>query len=243
MPKLNQILAIEKGVKNAQNQAITEVYKIIQKPALFAGIARNYRPKDEDGDKLPSESTLVQQRAQNLLKDLVVSWTKLLDITLTKDTANTTALADIVVDGKVIAAKVPVPTLLNLEKQLVDIHTVIAKLPILDPSEEWTKDAVTNSWSSKAAETTKTKKVPKPFIKAPATQQHPAQVEVVHEDVLQGTWTTIKFSGAMPQATIANMLAKVEELQVAVKFARESANLVEAPRHFIGEAIFGHILG
>ena len=241
MPKLNQILAVEKGIKNAQNQNITEVYKILQKPALFEGISRTYRPKDEDGDKLPAESTMVQQDARTLMGTIAKSWIKLIDITITKDTANTVAKADVVVGGKALLKDVPVPTLLFLEKQLVDIHTVLSKLPTLNPSEEWVKDPNVNAWASKPAETTKTKKVPKPFIKAPATEHHPAQVEVVHDDIIQGTWTTVKFSGAMPALRVATMLAKVEELQQAVKYAREQANLVEAPPLFAGEQIFAFL--
>jgi hypothetical protein len=35
-------------------------------------------------------------------------------------------------------------------------------------------------------------------VKAEATEKHPAQVEVYHEDVVVGQWKTVKFSGALP---------------------------------------------
>ncbi len=123
MPKLNQIVAIEKGVKNQQNQVITEAYHAIQKTAQFGGISRQYRPRnEEDGDKLPAESTTVQTRAKSLLKTASDSWTKLIDVTVTKDTANCAAKADVIVDGVTVMKDVPVTSLLFLEKQLVDLH-------------------------------------------------------------------------------------------------------------------------
>lgn len=241
-PKLNQIIAVEKGIKNQQNQVITEVHHALQKPALLSGIARQYRPRDEEGERLPGESTNVQLRADVMLSQIAQAWTQLLDITFTKDEANTKARADIVVDGQVVLANVPVTSLLFLEKQLVDLHTVVKKLPTLDPSEKWELDPAQNVWSTKPAETTRTKKVPRNHVKAEATQHHPAQVEVFQEDVIVGFWNTIKYSGAMPAQRRDQILDRVEKLQRAVKFAREEANGTEVQVQKGGDKIFGFIL-
>ena len=56
MPKLNQIIAIANGKKAAATAAITEIYKVLQKPDLFGGFTRVYQPNDDEGEKLPSES-------------------------------------------------------------------------------------------------------------------------------------------------------------------------------------------
>ncbi|MCL1467526.1 hypothetical protein [Argonema galeatum] len=45
MARLNQIIAIEKGIKSKSFQELAEVQKALQKPARLAGIARNYPPK------------------------------------------------------------------------------------------------------------------------------------------------------------------------------------------------------
>ncbi|NOK58124.1 MAG: hypothetical protein GFH25_541186n388 [Chloroflexi bacterium AL-N10] len=55
MARLNQIIAIEKGVKSRSFQELTEAHHSLQKPTLIAGIARTYRPKDEEGEQLPPE--------------------------------------------------------------------------------------------------------------------------------------------------------------------------------------------
>jgi hypothetical protein len=242
MPKLNQIVAIEKGVKNQQNQSITEAYHTIQKGNLFAGIAKSYRPKDEEGDKLPSESPQVQQRADALVKKTTDTWGSLIDIVMTKDVANCGAKADVVVDGQTVLQQVPVTTLLFLEKQLVDVHTFIKKLPVLDPSERWDRDAAQDCWATQPVETVRTKKTKRNHVVAPATDKHPAQVQVYDEDVVAGYWSTIKYSGAMPAARISQLLARVEKLQQAVKFAREAANVIDVTPVKAGESLFGYLL-
>jgi len=69
-------------------------------------------------------------------------------------------------------------------------------------------------------QTVRTKKIPKNWVKAEATDKHPAQVEIFHEDVIVGTWTTIKFSGAVPSMRVNELLTRVDRLVEAVKFAR-----------------------
>jgi hypothetical protein len=43
MAKLNQVLAIEKGVKSRVFSEITQLNNAAQKPALFTGFAKNYK--------------------------------------------------------------------------------------------------------------------------------------------------------------------------------------------------------
>jgi hypothetical protein len=242
MPKLNQIIAIEKGVKNQQNQVITEAHHVLQKAPLLSGIARSYQPRDEEGEKLPGESTLVQVRAADTFDKIADAWSELVNITMTKDEANTGARADVEVDGEVLMKGVPVSSLLFLEKQLVDLHAVIKKLPTLDPSEKWSHDDAQNCWATEPAQTARSKKIPRNHVKAPATDKHPAQVEIWHEDIMVGTWKTIKYSGAMQASRQAEMLTRVEKLQRAVKFAREAANNVECSTVKSGRKIFDYVL-
>ena len=54
MTKLNQVIAIEKGVKARVHGAVSEFYKIIQKFPLFEGVIRVYKKKDDEGaDAVP----------------------------------------------------------------------------------------------------------------------------------------------------------------------------------------------
>ena len=109
--------------------------------ALLAGIARTYRPKDEEGETFPPESTRVQIKANDIIRQTTEALTKLFDATAAKDWTNCQAKADVVVDGQTLLEQVPATYLLFLEKQLVDLHTFVKKLPVLDASETWTFDA------------------------------------------------------------------------------------------------------
>ena len=191
MPKLNQIIAVEKGVKSKSFADLTDAHHAVQKTGPLAGIARTYQPKDEEGEQLPAESTRVQLKAEEILRKVADTLTRLFDVTATKDWSNLTARADIVVDGQTIAREVPVTYLLFLEKQLVDLHTFVKKLPVLDAAESWTRDDSTDSWKTDPVRTIRTKKVPRNHVKAEATEKHPAQVDVYYEDVAVGYWTTI----------------------------------------------------
>jgi hypothetical protein len=241
MAKLNQIIAVEKSVKGRAQGELTEAYQQLQKPALLAGISRTYRPKDEEGERLPAESTRVQLRTEETFKKVAAALTELFDVTLTKDLANCEARADVVVDGVVLVPKAPVTYLLFLEKQLVDLHTFLKKLPVLDPSETWVYDHAQDCFATEPVETVRTKKVPRNHVKAEATEKHPAQVEVYYEDITVGFWRTVKFSGALPARRVAELTDRVERLQRAVKFAREEANGFDVKPQKVGDAVFAFL--
>ncbi|MET7368488.1 hypothetical protein ABZS61_22085 [Streptomyces sp. NPDC005566] len=243
MAKLNQIIAVEKGVKSKSLQDITAAHHKVQKPVQLAGISRTYQPKDEEGEQLPPESTRVQVKTEDVLREMSASLTRLFDVTATKDWANCSARADVTVDGRTIVREVPVSYLLFLEKQLTDLHTFVKKLPVLDASESWSLDPSTDWWKTEPVRTIRTKKVPRNHVKAEATEKHPAQVDVYYEDVPIGYWTTVKFSGSLPAKRVNELLERVEKLQHAVKFAREEANSAEVTDQRVGDAVFGYLFG
>lgn len=241
MVKLNQIIAIEKTVKAKAHTELTEAHQQLQKPSLLSGISRTYRPKDEEGEQLPPESTKVQLKADAVIRKTVESLSELFDATATKEWANCEARADVLVDGTALLEKVPVTYLLFLEKQLVDLHTFVKKLPVLDASENWVFDGSADCWATEAVQTAKTKKIPRNHVKAEATEKHPAQVDVYYEDVVVGTWRTVKFSGALPAQRINDLLARVEKLQQSVKFAREEANTAKIEEKKTARAVLGFL--
>ena len=240
--KLNQIIAVEKGVKAQTENAVTAAYHTIQKAEPFSGISRDYQAKDDDGDELPSESVRVQRTVDNLLTELGKTWTRLLDLTATKDTANTRAKADVVVDGETLIADIPATYLVWLEKRLVDLRTLLSNVPTLDPAIVWTPDPVSGVWRSETAKTTRSQKVPRAHVLYEATPEHPAQVQPWTEDVIAGYWSTTKFSGALPQERVNELLDRVDKVQTAVKSAREEANGIEVTDVSVGKELFDYIL-
>jgi hypothetical protein len=243
MAKLNQIIAIEKGVKTTAFQELTDAHQSLQKATLLSGISRSYRPRDEEGEQLPPESTKVQLVTEDVLKTTAETLTRLFDITATKEWANCQARADVLVEGTVLLKDVPATYLLFLEKQLVDLHTFVKKLPTLDASETWNFDSSANCWATEPVQTLRTKKVPRNHVKAEATEHHPAQVEVYYEDITVGTWRTVKFSGALPAQRVHELLTRIEKLQEAVKFAREEANSMTVEDQKLGGKVFQYLFG
>jgi hypothetical protein len=239
--KLNQILAVEKGVKASGQRAVSDAYHTIQKAPLLSGLSRTYQPIDDEGEQLPPESTRVQVKTEQVIADVAAALTRLFDVTATKDWTNAVAKADVVVDGQTLIAGAPVTYLLFLEKQLVDLHTFVSKLPTLDPAETWSFDDNAETWRTEPVKTTRTKKVPRNHVLAEATDKHPAQVQVYNEDIVVGYWTKTAFSGALPARRVNELLLRVQKLQDAVKYAREEANSTAVEDQEVGDAVFRYL--
>jgi hypothetical protein len=241
LTKLNQIVSVEKGVKHKTTTRWTELYRTLSKDGLWKGRIRTYKPKTEDGDVFPNESQLVQVRSAVVMDEVTKLLTRLFDLVFTHEVANAGAKADIVVDGQTLATDVPVTYMLFLEKQLTDLATFISNFPVLDPEQSWTYDAAKGVWISDKVETFKTKKEPKSFQLSPATDKHPAQVQLIHEDVVQGTWSQINLSGGLPYDTVAETAERIEKLRNAVKFAREEANNVEVNDYQVAQPLLDYM--
>ncbi|MBU1432165.1 hypothetical protein KKF91_16640, partial [Myxococcota bacterium] len=83
----------------------------------------------------------------------------------------------------------------------------------------------------------------RPVVLYPATAEHPAQTQLISEDVVVGFWHTIKFTGALPLPKKQLILERIERLSKAVKFAREQANGVEVTQKKVGEALLSYLFG
>jgi hypothetical protein len=244
MAKLNQVIAIEKGIKSRTYGELTELNKAVQKPELFNGFSKTYEKKEEADETLPAESKRVQFTAPEVLRSAERLMSELINTTARKDYTNCAAAADVLVDGEPIMKNAPVSFLLFMEKQLTDLRTFIGNLPVLDSAEDWNKDPNSGLYKTRDIQTHRTKKVVKPIVLYPATEQHPAQTQLISEDVIAGFWNHVKHSGAMPLPEKQKKLAKVEKLLQAIKQAREEANgqeEVNTPE--VGKAVFNYILG
>lgn len=244
---LHEVIAIEKGVKGRVYSKITEDHKALQKKELFSGHTKTFKPRDEDptsptGEQLPEDKHNVQLRALDIIKATIEGNTEWLDIAALRDWGNTHAKADVVVGEKVLVKDCPVTYLLVLDKILSDLHTFVKKLPVLDSSEKWKYEANQDLYATEPAGTARSKKIVRPMVLYEATDKHPAQVKEITEDAFAGIWTTIKYSSALPAATINDMTKRVESLQKAVKSAREKANSqVITMDQSIGDSILGFI--
>ncbi len=241
MPKLNQVLAVEKGVKTRVYAQVTDLHKATQKSVLMNGFEKNYQRKSEDGENYPKESQKVQFTHTEVTEQIAEALVELFDIIATKDFANCKVKADVEVDGEVIIKDAPATYLLFLEKQLSDLQTFFQKMVELDSSSDWSLDPSTDLYKTEPAQTHRTKKVQRPIVLYNATEEHPAQTQLITEDVVVGHWTTVKTSGAIPKPKKKAILARIDKLSNAVKYAREQANSAEVEKHKVGKDILGYL--
>ena len=241
MAKLNQILAIEKGLKTRVYAEFTELHNATQKPGLMNGFHKAYQPRDEEGETYPPESQKVQHNAAEVFERVATILTELFDITATKDWANCHAKADVVVDGQVLLKDVPATYILFLDKQLSDLMKFVSSICELDPGVDWRADPATGQYRTEPQATQRTKKVQRPIVLYDATEHHPAQTQLITEDVIAGQWVTIKHSGALPAPRKKLLLARIERLSNAVKYAREQANAIEAPDQKLAKDVFAYL--
>ena len=241
---LNQIIAIEKEVKSRFYAELSEINKIVQKNDLFNGFFISYLKKNEEDEELPSEKKNLQHSSEAILRRVEYSISEFFNITAKKDWTNCIAICDVEIDGQILIPAVPVSYLLFLEKQLTDIRTLLSNMPTLDVSEVWTKDANTGQYRSDPTKTHRTKKIQRPITLYDATPEHPAQTQLITEDVLVGWWSTTKHSGALPVPEKEKMIERTEKLLIAVKNARERANMTLVEKiPEVGCSVFGFIFG
>jgi len=242
--KLNQIIAIEKGIKSRVYGELTDLNKAIQKPELFNGFQKTYLKRDDEGEDLPAEKKRVQFSAAEVLSRAERIISELMEVTARKDWTNCAANASVKIDDKVIIPNAPVSFLLFLEKQLTDLRTFVGNLPILDEGDNWSKDENSGLFKAETTKTHRTRKVQKPIVLFPATPEHPAQTQLITEDVIAGFWEQVKQSGAIPKTEKQAISERVEILLRAIKEAREEANVheeIQTPN--VGSAIFDYLLG
>ena len=241
MTRLNQVIAVEKGIKTKVLKNITELNKLLQKPALFDGFSKTWEKIDEESEQKANERKRVQFKTKDVLSEISDNMTELFDVTAQKDFANCDAKADVIVDGNVLLIGIPATYLLFLEKQLINVKTIVGNLPTLSTDEDWHLDTASSLYKTAAVQTRSTAKVQEPITLAAATEHHPAQTQLISKDVVIGHWQTTKQSGAAINDDKKNILKRVDSLLKAVKFAREEANTVTAKQQNVGDKVFSYL--
>lgn len=241
--KMNQVLAVEKGIKQRVYERVTELHKVSMKAELLNGFTKTYERVNEDSQEQAPQAQRVQFDIGSIFAEVRAQMTEHFDVTATKDWGNVLAKADVVVEGKTLLTGVPATHLLFLDKQLSDLHKLISSVVELDPSVDWDKDVNTGRFRSRPQSTQRTEKKQKPLVLFPATDKHPAQTQLITEDIVVGNWQTVRHSGAIPAPEKKAIVARVEKLMHAVKSALEQANMVAVEDQKTGDAVFGFIFG
>ncbi len=242
--QLHQHLASEPNIKAKELALGKETEHTLAKKAHhFVGNVRMYQPKEDGGEKFPDELEPLVTTVPEKLQYYLDSLSDLINHSVVKEETNATAIADLIYDKKVIKKDVHATALLTLENKLKGLRSKLMAIPTLDPKFVWEWNEEQNYYQTDPIQTLKSKKVPKVLILYEATDKHPAQTELIHEDQTVGTWTTTKLSGAISSKMKSEILARYDKWELAVKDARQRANnarlIVDGD---LGKAITNNIL-
>lgn len=245
MGKLHQLLPVETALREQAASTLRAAIKLFASDAMFVGQRRTYQPIDEGGKVLPPENVNVRGTVYRLIADVMRDYVPYMDATIQKEVSNKIAVADVFKPGtkEVLFKDIPVPALLNLEARIKDIIVFINDIPTLDPSDNWVWDKTTGTWHGTMAQTYSSTKIQTPIVLYHATPEHPAQTQLVTEDVRVGIWSTIKLSGAMNPAERRELLRRAQDLLLEVTKARQAANDIEHDNEAYGQAVFDYIAG
>lgn len=245
MPKLHELLAAEGTSKTQADKCRTDLLATFDKKRHLFSQKRVTFLSNEEGKPAQTEEQLdLQTTVPRELKWISEMWAKALDLAYGIDIGNTVAKADVTLDdGTLLLKDVPATALLQLEKRANELHAFIQSIPTLDPAKGFTEDAATGADVYVAREDirTRTKKLQRALQLSPATDKHPAQVQLITEDVAIGTIKTQEWSGLITPVAKGDMLNRAEELRRALKTARSRANDVPVASNKIGATLLQYV--
>lgn len=244
--KQHQLLAILPSLQGSAKQVESETVKTFrERHGHFLGLFKTYTPHDEEGDKQPNDGnphvvTTVGEKVDYFAK----VWGQHINAMLQVEATNQEATGDIAI-GDTVIGDVPATFLIQLDKKLNVLRAVLGSMPTLDPQRAW-KDAPDKGEGISTCEPITSysyKKVRKNHELAPATEHHPAQVEMFIDDVQVGQWLTQHWSGMIAPAVKAGILSRLDTLQQAVKKALSQANDTQHSTRTIARDLFSFVLG
>lgn len=247
--KLHELLAVEKGLEKTATEAIAEAENTFnKKSAHFMGVIKRYVPFEESLKETESTEEHVEMvdtvpSKLSFVFKHIIRW---LDAVLQKEATNQEARADIALsDGTVLATDVPATFLLGLETKLKGWRKLIQATPTLSPGTKWVPDPQKGEHVYAAEhneEKFRTKKVLAHKELVPATKEHPAQIEKWHEDQNVGKYITSKWCGMLSPADKSELLGRLDDLERAVKKARQRANGAKVIKKTIGKTLTDYLL-
>ena len=245
--KLHEILAVEGQLKGQAEATRKELVNTFQKKRhLFEKKVVTFQPTADGTEAVTEQQSDLQSKVVVELDWIAGIWRKALDTSLTVADGNTQARADVTLEsGTILLRDVPATALLELEKRGGEIKDLIMAIPTLDPAKGFRVDEAEGVGVYRALEVRKerTRKTQRPIVLYPATTEHPAQTQLLSEDVVIGRTVEQEWSGLVTPAQKGDLLERAEEFLRAVKQARMRANSQEITQRSgrFGEAIFAFV--
>jgi len=253
VPKLQEILAVEGSKEGYFKEALVEMTNLFKnKINHFNGFNKTLTLHgDETPEKTAKELSESEHQSLtttvsaelNYLGEVIANY---VDVFYQKDDANQRAVADIEIDGNIIAKNVPATTLLSLENKLKQIRPVYDQIPTLQPGTSWVLEPSLGEHvyqDTNQQIRTKTKKGFDFKQLVPATDKFPAQIEKWETVDDIGFTTLTRWTGMISVADKVELLKRFDKLTQAVKQARQRANEVDVRKVNIGRALFKYVNG
>ena len=251
-PALHEILAVEADKQGTAKRIMEEAVNVLgKKHNLFVGMTKTLSMDTEGFESLEEASAVNQEITTTVdarldfTKGAVADW---LNVVCTKERANQSATADVIVGDTVILKGLPATFLLGMETKLKEIRKYYETIPTLQPGVRWIPDdnaanTLEGTYISEQTEVkSKTQKVRKYHTMSKATKEHPAQVDITNEEIVVGKFSTRYTSGMLPAVEKSELLANIDTLMGAFKQARQRANSEPVVTEvFVGSAIFDFI--
>lgn len=249
-PKLHEILAVESDLKGQYEKIFAESKVTFEKkPDHFLGFHKSLKMFDSQRENEEPAAEQHKELVTTVDEKLKHTWkyiVKYFDVLFQKEATNQTAIADLVVEGIVIAEKIPATFLLGMEDRVKRIREVYETIPTLQPGVAWEEDKTQRPGVFKAAHSekaNKTEQIIQHKVLVAATDHHPAQIEKWSEQVPVGAYTNDRWSGMISPARKAEMLEKIDVLLGAIKKARQRANQAEVVKGNIAQKFYDFIHG
>lgn len=238
--QLHQLLTRIEASKNTVNAVIKETAKVFKDGSLFRGMRKKYIPLEEDGLPYPNEEKILSYSVADKLSYIKSSIVGFIDDELSKEETNKNTKADLIINGKVIA-NLSAPSLMNLENKLNSLKDMLLVIPTRDNNTAWNYDETENCYKSVPSSRFKTEKRQKPIELAPATENHPAQVQLSTFDVRVGEWSDVYLSGEISSSEKQLLLHRFDNMLTAIKEARSIANQANVEEVKVAEKVLSYI--
>ena len=247
-PKLHELLAVRTSLKAQAASTQADLENTFEKKQHhFTARVKSFTPAGENAETKVEDVLELQTSVKGELRWIKGFMAKAMDSHLHIAEGNTKAFADIVLEGGMeLARAVPASTLLDLETSIEDLRKFAAKIPTLDPAKGFKLDPDRGEgvYVARDVEKVRTQMVKKIYTLYPATDKHPAQTQLLDEQVPIGTIREREWSSMLTPAQKAEILDRIEKLARAVKKARARANEVEVDTtHGIGGVLLTYALG
>lgn len=247
--KLHEALAVKTSVETQATKCRTELAGTFEKKRhLFEEKRITFQPFAEGQSQTVESQSDIQTTVPEELDWISDFIEKAIDVSYQIADANTTARADIILDEDnkpvVLAANVPATVLLELEKRVGELTTLVMAIPTLDPAKGFVRDTNRKPgiYQARTVNKTRTKKVTDVLVLLAPTKEHPGQAKEITKDVDVGSIQEQEWSGLINPIRKAELLDRCETLTRAITRARARANETEVNKtKKIGKSLLDYV--